>query len=771
MVPKFPFLFILIAIASSVGCSGNGATSITIDSPDYSSGQMQDDSQRTLWGIWDFGFDIANLQVVITPAHLIAAHYNITPMVTPPQCPDCIQLHINSFDTVTHILDVDVTLKNPTSLSGYDVRGILFTNDAGHELRNPDDWTGLWDIPGGNTINPFKAFAKTNPLRIFAGFQQHTENYRIYIPTPPQYAAIKYAVDASWPGNCREPYSIENFTQETIAAAAGSHGVVSVDVHDWQGDATEVRIYAPVITGEPFTALEHQGGDEWSVDLNNNAGAATGDYEVLIEAKSSIPVALYDYATITIGVPGEFGWARTWGGDNADDSWGVDTDGAGNVYVGGVFRSTVDFDPGPGTVEYTSKGDLDIFAIKFDKDGNFVWAGTIGGTGSDFCRSISVTQAGDVYIAGYFEGSVDFDPGTEAGEVDMHTSNGNADVLLIRLNSSGDYQWGRSWGASGTDTARGVAADDSGRVYAAGAFRLTVDFDPGAGPGEVDTHQSNGSLDVFLSCFSSNGDFQGARTWGGTGEDRANGLAVDSSGNAYVTGQFVGTADFDPGPAADAHTSSNNSDDPFLCKFSPDGDYQWGGSWGGDDGDYGRAVAVDQLGNVYIAGNFRGAADFNPDPIGKDEHTSNGDMDIFFMSLNSSGAFQWARTWGCKDYDDALGAGADNSGGAFVTGWVGNNTDFDPDPMEEDIHTVSGFGDAYICKFDSTGDYIWGRNWGGDTTDTGGDVEADANGYSYVTGWFNGTADFDPGTGIDEHTSFNGYHDSFVIKFNPTGYW
>ncbi len=291
-----------------IGCSDRGGESATApDVPDLSPVAANADSQRMLWGMWNIHFDTAELSVTVEPIRNTQAHFNITDMLLPPACDDCLEITVNSFDPVTRILDADVTLRNPHSISGYDVRGILYTNDYGHELRNADDWTKLWDIPGGMMLNPFKAFAKGEANRLFAGLAEHTESYLIYIPQPPAFYAITFAVDASWPGNCKEPYEITNFWQETIYETTGASGNIYVDLRDWQNDVNKVTLVAPEITGEDFTQFNHDSGDTWQLNLTNNQGAPAGDYNVRLIAAStnSGSLALYDFVAITIseGVP------------------------------------------------------------------------------------------------------------------------------------------------------------------------------------------------------------------------------------------------------------------------------------------------------------------------------------------------------------------------------------------------------------------------------------------------------------------------------------
>ena len=170
------FILTLILTLTAFGCSGVSEEPIlpqdNYDEPaevqapaDEIPLEREVDSQRVLWGVWDITFDPAEMKVTIVPARNLQAHFNITNMIIPPACDDCFAIAVNGFDTVTRILDVDVTLRNPTPISGKDVRGILHTNDYGHLLSNPDAWTAYWDAPGGDTLNPFIAFAKGEPNR------------------------------------------------------------------------------------------------------------------------------------------------------------------------------------------------------------------------------------------------------------------------------------------------------------------------------------------------------------------------------------------------------------------------------------------------------------------------------------------------------------------------------------------------------------------------------------------------------------------------------
>ena len=305
-------VILAVVLLFSSGCSGGLSQPVSPTDAPMSSGDSSTSdagvSSRVLWGIWTLGVDTDGLSISVEPMRNLEMHVNITDMIMPPACYDCFEISINSFNLTTRIMDVNVTLRNQFPVTGYDVRGILHTNEYGHELKNPEDWTALWDLPSGMEINPFRAFAKEEVNRVFAPHATHTENYLVYIPQPPSYFAITFAVDASWPGNCREPYAITNFTNANIDEEIGSSGIVKVDVLDWQDNVDEVLLYAEEISGQEYNTFAFMTGDTWFLLLTNSQGVPAGKYEAVVKAGSSDDgdTYLYDVVEILIseeGVP------------------------------------------------------------------------------------------------------------------------------------------------------------------------------------------------------------------------------------------------------------------------------------------------------------------------------------------------------------------------------------------------------------------------------------------------------------------------------------
>ncbi len=327
------------------------------------------------------------------------------------------------------------------------------------------------------------------------------------------------------------------------------------------------------------------------------------------------------------GPENELEWSVSWGDDELDLAFCVAVDDSSSAYVGGTFDGTVDFDPGPDVVEYSSGTGRASFVSKFDRSGNFIWAAVWE---ADQCRDINILDNKNIFLTGSFDYTVDFDPGT--GYEPRTSVNNSHDVYLTSFSSDGKFQDVKTWGGTHLDTGIKVAVYEDSFVYVAGLFSTTVDFNPDAG---VDEHTSNGMTDVFLSLFDSSLDYKWAQTWGGISSDKSYGLCIDTSGNIYVTGFFSDEVDLDPSANTDTHIS-NGSGDIFLSKFSNSGKFVWGLSWGGTMLDMGCGVAAESDDYLDLVGSFHETVDFDPG-IPVDEHTAIGQEDIFLTRLTTDG--------------------------------------------------------------------------------------------------------------------------------------
>jgi hypothetical protein len=456
-----------------------------------------------------------------------------------------------------------------------------------------------------------------------------------------------------------------------------------------------------------------------------------------------------------LAADGDFVWAQQMGGKDADVGFGLALDAAGNVYTVGQFQGTADFDPGPGVVNFTSSGSLDIFVSKLDSAGKLAWAKQMGGTDGDYGSDIAVDAAGNVYTTGYFAGTADFDPGP--GTFNL-SSAGSIDLFVSKLDSAGNFVWAKQMGGKGSDASSGLAVDATGNVYTTGRFEGTVDFDPGPG---VFNLSSVGSPDIFVSKLDSAGNFVWAKQMGGKAGGGA-GIAVDGAGSVYATGWFQGTADFDPGPGT-SNLSSTDSADVFVSKLDRDGSLVWAKQMGGTSYDAGAGLAVDAAGNVYTVGQFQGTADFDPGP-GSVNLSSAGKEDIFVSKLDRAGNLAWAKQMGGTSSDYGYSLAVDAAGNVYTTGYFGGTADFDPGPETLNLSSAGG-PDIFASKLDRAGNFVWVKQVGGTGSDAGYGLAVDAAGNVYTAGLFMSTADFDPGPGTFNLSSAGG-PDIFVSKLS-----
>ncbi|MGH1384932.1 SBBP repeat-containing protein [Kordia sp.] len=243
----------------------------------------------------------------------------------------------------------------------------------------------------------------------------------------------------------------------------------------------------------------------------------------------------------------------------------IQIDNNSSIYLTGIFSFTVDFDPGSGTFNLTSDGgsnDSDIFAVKLDLNGNFIWAKSFGASNSDIGNDIATDNSGNVYVTGSFRDTVDFNP--SPSETNELTSVANTDAFILKLDQSGNYVWAKSFGGSSSDTGNSIALDSNGDVYTTGRFLSTVDFDPDQST--VFNLTSNGSGDIFIHKLDAIGNFMYVKQIGGSGSESVNSIDVDSNFNILIIGAFRNTVDFDPETDV-FEVDSNGSRDIFILNL------------------------------------------------------------------------------------------------------------------------------------------------------------------------------------------------------------
>jgi len=457
-------------------------------------------------------------------------------------------------------------------------------------------------------------------------------------------------------------------------------------------------------------------------------------------------------------------WAKQMSGSSSESGTAMAMDSSGNIYTIGSFYQTVDFDPSAVTFTLTSNGASDIFITKLDAQGNFLWAKQIGGADYDYPGNIAVDAFGNVLVGGTFRGTVDLNPG--AGQFTV-TAVGQ-EAFLLKLDTNGNFMWAKHWGGKSSSAANNIyaiALDSSGNIIIGGSFEGTNDLNPGTETFNV-TPSGTGTGDAYITKLNASGEFLWAVVIGGEiyytdkvkalavdgsnnivasgpfygtdsafnlqnsgnfyikldasgnliwskqtegyGEVESQSLKLDAAGNAYITGRFGGTRDFDPGPDIFNLTCSSGYSDIFILKLDASGNFVWAKGFGGSaslPGDSGNSIVLDNNGYLYTTGTYVGSGDFNP---GTEKFIlpAVGRIDMFILKLDTDGNFVYANSFGATPdgySGETVGNSliADGSGNIYCTGSFQNTTDFNPGSGVFNL-VSKGSNDVFILKLSYT---------------------------------------------------------------------
>jgi hypothetical protein len=458
---------------------------------------------------------------------------------------------------------------------------------------------------------------------------------------------------------------------------------------------------------------------------------------------------------ISAGQTASFQWAKSIGGTGADHAIAVALDPLNNVYFTGDFMNTVDFDPGPGTYNLTSTSVQDSYVCKLDNNGNFLWACDIGGVANDLGYSIAANSSG-VYMTGHFYGTVDFDPGPGIFNL---TSNGLRDIFIVKLSAAGNFQWAVSLGSTNQDIPSDITVDE-GFVYLTGITDLTVDFDPGPGVYNMTTNS-------FILKLTSGGTFVWAKAIVNSSSDPSC-IVLDSAGFIYTAGLFSGPGDFDPGPGSYVLSGGLNPYG-FISKLDPSGNLVFAREFGKYNNDPPEvfAIGVDHNSNIYVTGGLYDTIDFDPGPGIYDIAPVAGALDIYILKLDAGGNFDWVKHFNGTGTSEGYSLAIDNWNNVYTAGHFMNTIDFDPGTPVAPMSSYGGF-DSYVLMLDSSGSYIWSKQMGGAGLDDAISLTVDEAANIYISGNFNGTGDYDPGSG-SYYLYCAGSIDMFVEKLGSLG--
>ena len=333
-------------------------------------------------------------------------------------------------------------------------------------------------------------------------------------------------------------------------------------------------------------------------------------------------------------------------------------------------------------------------------------------------------------------------------------------TLESRCLMAGDFVWAHQFAGDAAESGQAITTDSFGSVYTFGHFSGTVDFDPGPAVRNV---SARGATDAFVTKVNSAGSLMWVQTFGGNQQVAAKAIEVDSFGAVYLVGNFTGTADFDPGLGVQSFTSVGSGWNGYLSKLDASGNFLWARQLGGT----GEALALGPDGSVFTAGSFEGMRDFDP---GAGSATMSAFIrDAYILKLNNLGNYVWANAFtasngGTSSVSDLE---IDRDGNVFSTGEFSGKTDFDPSGSSTTFTAPSMHTDAFACKLNSSGAYVWASAMTGEFAQSAMDIEVDWLGRAIIVGNFYGRTDFDPGLNRFELTATGS--DVFVWQLGNTG--
>jgi hypothetical protein len=356
------------------------------------------------------------------------------------------------------------------------------------------------------------------------------------------------------------------------------------------------------------------GGFHGTIDFDPNAGvtnvASAGDEDIFVCKYTSA---------------GNLVWAKQMGGGDMDEGHSIAVDNDYNVYTTGYFNIMGDFDPGAGSCILSGQSCTNLFVSKLSGVGNFIWGKNVDGPSDGY--SLKVDSIGNIFVTGIFAGTRDFDP--NAG-ISYLASAGDYDAFVFKYDLNGNLVWCKSYGGTGLDNANYIRLDASDNIFITGYFINTVDFDPNAGV----SNMTAGNYDAYVLRLNAAGNFGWAKQITGLNAERGYSLDLDSLGNIYITGDFIGTADFDPGVATFTISSTWSANSIFVCKLDYAGNFAWAVQLGGNG--IGQDIHVDRYGNIYTTGFFYyGTGDFDPGS-GVYNLTATGGNDVLIHKMSQS---------------------------------------------------------------------------------------------------------------------------------------
>ena len=361
------------------------------------------------------------------------------------------------------------------------------------------------------------------------------------------------------------------------------------------------------------------------------------------------------------------------------------------------------------------------FVSKFDSTGTYQYSRIIDAANADQGLGVACDSSGNMYITGVNAGTATIKDQGGASLATLPTSSGTA-AFVSKFDSTGTYQYSRVIDSTGSEIGNGVACDSSGNMYITGQYNGTPNIITVTSSNvatTVATLPLSSVIAAFVSKFDSTGTYQYSRVIDSTGSEIGNGVACDSSGNMYITGQYNGTPNIITVTSSNVATTVatlplSSTQAAFVSKFNSSGTYQYSRVIDAANADIGYGVACDSSGNVYMAGYYTGTPNIiyrNSSNVSTTVATlpASTNEAAFVTKFDSSGSYKYSRVLDVTGLDAGRGVACDSVGNMYLTGYyTGTVSNIIKNEVGGTMGTLpisAGGTVAFMCKFNSDGAY------------------------------------------------------------------
>ncbi|HWN09688.1 MAG TPA: SBBP repeat-containing protein [Pyrinomonadaceae bacterium] len=628
--------------------------------------------------------------------------------------------------------------------------------DQNSEIRNQQSTVLRMKLAGANANANVSGEQAAGRVNYFTGNDQSRWNTDIPTYSKVRYTEVYPGIDVVYYGNQRQ------LEYDFVVAPGRDPQAIKLefagaDKIEVNGEGELLLSLGASVVRQPKPLIYQEVAGERRI--------VAGGYT--LDSDKAISFVLGDYdASLPLVIDPTLVYSTYLGGSGADQSWAIAVDSVGNSYIAG-FTASTNF-PTANAVQAANGGFQDAFVTKLNAAGTaLVYSTYLGGSGQEQARGLAVDSAGNAYVTG-FTGSTNF-PTANALQAAQGAGN-SQDTFITKLNAAGSaLVYSTYLGGDGAlEFGEGIAVDSAGNAYVTGVTNST-NF-PIANAVQA-AHAGGG--DVYLTKLNAAGSALVYSTYlGGSGFEIAEDVEVDSSGNAYVTGDTAST-NYPTANAVQA-ASGGGSSDAFVTKVNAAGTALVYSTYlGGSARDAAESVAVDSAGNAYVTGDTESTNFPIANALQPVNDTSAGiAQEVFVTKINAAGsAFVYSTYLGGRGGDLATGIVVDSTGNAYIAGGTGSVNSY---PTANAIQcTRNGGSDAFITKINAAGTaliystYLGGSGTGGQEFARG--IAIDSAGNAYVAGGTNST-DFPTVTPIQ--STFAGGDglagDAFVLKLSDT---